>query len=329
MTIKRRELTVSGKLCLEALRRFPGYSVNSITHYLERRYPDIFTNFSSTRANVQRLAGIKDLSGYTRIKERYPSLPPVAMPPTMRKIRVDYDLPFGKYGIMADLHLPYHEPLPIKRAMDWFRYEKITGLILLGDFMDCAAVSFWMPTKRRDFMHEVEQACDFLDLLKKSFPRCKIIVMQGNHEERLANYFNMHAPELVDMPGADMATIISANERGLDVLERKQKIVAAEMTLIHGHEIRGGSTVVSPARWAMLRGKACCAVGHWHCTIEATENDLNRKMVTCWSIGCLCDLEPDYSPVGNRWNWGCAMLNYKQDTWEFQNKRILNNGKMV
>jgi hypothetical protein len=195
--------------------------------------------------------------------------------------------------------------------------------------MDCRALSYWRQTERTNFMGEVEKTLDFLDMLRKYFPGCKIIIQQGNHEERLENSFKECAPRLIDMPGADMQDILSADGRDIEVLERKQKIVASELTIIHGHEMRGGNTVVSPARWAMLRGKACCAVGHWHVTSEQTEQDINRKMVTCWSVGCLCDLEPDYCAVGNRWNWGAAIVHYDGKYWELENRRILSNGKMV
>jgi predicted phosphodiesterase len=322
-------MQISTALLLEALRRFPGYSDRSVAHYIMRRQPEIFKGFETTRNHIRRLRGHTRLCGRSIEKQRHPSLPAeIVMPPTSRKIRTDYKLPHGTWGIMVDLHLPFHEPKPIERTLEYFKDQKVTGIIL-QELMDCAALSYWMPTEKRDFLKEVERTCDFLDILKKNFPKCKIIIQQGNHDERLANYFNEHAPELIDMPGADMETILSADNRNIEVLERKQKITASELTIIHGHEMRGGSTVVSPARWAMLRGKACCAVGHWHTTSEATENDLNRKMVTCWSVGCLCDLEPDFSPVGNRWNWGCAILHHGTGNWEFVNRRILNNGKLV
>jgi len=37
----------------------------------------------------------------------------------------------------------------------------------------------------------------------------------------------------------------------------------------------------------------------------------------------MCDLHPDYNPIGNDWNWGCALINVeKNGNFEVVNNKI-------
>ena len=78
-----------------------------------------------------------------------------------------------------------------------------------------------------------------------------------------------------------------------------------------------------------LKAKTSCFQGHNHQTSEHTEPTLTGKMVTTWSLGCLCELHPAYMPL-NRWNHGFAIvdLGANKDDFEFRNKRIFN-GKIL
>jgi len=320
-------------LCaIDARRRFPDSSYRSLARFLIARHPGMFKNFEHARATVRFTCGVKfNGKGNKVCKAGVPPNDPKKLMPCQRHInRSDYRLPTGTWGILSDLHVPFHEIKPIESAMEWFKDNKITGIILNGDAQDCEGVSYWHSTRRRDFVSEVEDMCDFLDMLRAAFPKVKIVFRRGNHEDRLEDYYRSNAPQLADLVTSDMSAILALKKRKIEWLERKQKITINNFTLLHGHEMRGGYSPVSAARWAILRAKACCAVGHFHATSECTENDINKKMITTWSIGCLCDLEPDYNPYGNKWNWGAAMLyNDGGDNWEFDNRRILMNGKLV
>lgn len=316
------------KIALEALRRFPQVSTRTLAMYLTKRRPDVFRNYNAARAVVQRYRGLKKWNS-EGTKHRHPMLPAPVIPPSRHQERLDYRLPHGVWGIMADLHIPFHERKPIDATLEWFRKIKVDGILFLGDLMDCEALGYWTPTRRTDFMAEVEATLDFLDYLKKAFPKAKIVIKQGNHEQRLKTYFQANAPQLIDMPTAEMGDILGCDRRGIKVLDDKQKITAGALHLLHGHEMRGGSTIVSPARWAFLKGLSCGVVAHWHKTSEVSPTTLDDTILTCWSIGCLCNLHPDYNPYGNQWNWGAAALYYGGKDWEFENRRILKNGKMV
>jgi hypothetical protein len=57
---------------------------------------------------------------------------------------------------------------------------------------------------------------------------------------------------------------------------------------------------------------------------------LKGELITTWSFGCLCDLEPEYNPYGNDWNWGFGLISIeKSGHFEVINLRVLPSGKVV
>jgi len=99
--------------------------------------------------------------------------------------------------------------------------------------------------------------------------------------------------------------------------------------VIHGHEYKNAITSpANPARTFFLRTKDNTAGGHYHQTSEHPEPSIKGKLITCWSIGCLCDLHPKYMPL-NKWNNGFAKYErYDENFWHIDNKKIIE-GRVV
>ena len=105
--------------------------------------------------------------------------------------------------------------------------------------------------------------------------------------------------------------------------------MAGKLPVLHGHEIRNIQRTVNPARGLFLRAKSWAACSHCHTTSEHTTRDINGQVITTWSFGCLCDLQPEYNPFGNDWNWGFALVNVNDDGgFEVENKRIMPSGRV-
>ena len=253
----------------------------------------------------------------------------VPLPQTWRRKISDFHLPPGSYLVLSDVHVPFHEMKPLEAAVQAGQAEKVDAIFINGDFQDCASVSFW-PTAHRDFNREVEAVIDTFDWLRHEFPDAKIYYKGGNHEYRLPRLFVSKMPELAETPLSAMETVIGFEERGIEFLDYNQKVYAGLLPIVHGHEFGWLSRAVNPARGLFLRAKSFAACSHCHTTSEHTARDINDMIITCWSFGCLCDLSPDYNPLGNDWNWGFGLLNVEKDkNFEVINRRILPNGKVV
>ena len=314
-----------------AIRRFHHLPALTISRYILHSYGDQFDNDLETiRTRVRYYLGKhgdknrKDISDKDLFRDEK-----AKMPQTWRMIRKPYILPPGLWLALFDVHVPFHEPKPLEAAIRYGQMEKVDGILLGGDIWDCASVSHW-PQTRRDFNKETELFLDFLNLLRGEFPGKKIVYKPGNHEYRLPRYFVSKAPELIGSPLAAMETVIGFEEMGIDFLDYFQIVQAGKLPILHGHEVGRIDRSVNPARGLFLRTKSFAACGHCHTTSQHNERNIKGEILTTWSFGCLCDLSPEYSPYGNRWNWGFGLVNVQKDgNFEVVNRRILPSGQVV
>lgn len=314
----------------DAIRRFSHLGNKTIARYILHAYGELFENdLEKIRSRVRRVRGQNGQQNRERVvdKGQYGKTP-VTMPQTWRKIRTPYKLPPGLWLVLSDLHVPYHEPLPLEAAIQYGHLQKVDGLFINGDFQDDAAVGFWYKEKR-DFIGEIEKVVDMLDFLRGEFPKQYFVYKPGNHEYRLPRYYEKYAPELIGSPLAAMETMLGFEERNIEFLDYNQKVMAGELPIIHGHEYPAISKAVNAARGLFLKTKTFAACSHCHATSEHSSRDINDVMLTTWSFGCLCDVHPDWNPFSD-WNWGCALINVEKDGFfEVENRRILHNGKVV
>jgi len=116
---------------------------------------------------------------------------------------------------MPDVHVPFHEPKPIEAAVKYAQDQGATGILFNGDLQDCAAVSFWPSTSKRDFDKETETMLDFLDFIEKEFPGIPKVWKPGNHEYRLPRYYGAKAPELIGMPLMSFDVVLGLEYRNI------------------------------------------------------------------------------------------------------------------
>lgn len=76
-----------------------------------------------------------------------------------------------------------------------------------------------------------------------------------------------------------------------------------------------------------MKGKVSAIQGHNHQVSEHTEPDMNGRIVTTWSQGCLCELHPEYLPI-NKWAHGFAIVDIDKEDFQVRNKRIFK-GKIL
>lgn len=235
-----------------------------------------------------------------------------------------------RIGIMSDIHVPYHNIPALTAAISYLKKQKIDGLLLNGDAIDCHRLSrFIKDPKKRNFKLELDTFKELFNVLEKQL-KCKIYFKLGNHEIRYQHFLYEKASELAGIEEFEFENIIKARARGVTIIQDKQVMRMNGLNGIHGHEYIGGiSAPVNVARGLYLRGKVSAFQGHNHATSEHSETDMNGKITTTWSIGCLSELHPDYMPL-NKWNHGVADvdLDANGSDYEFRNKRIYN-GKVL
>jgi len=212
----------------------------------------------------------------------------------------------SRVGILSDIHVPYHNIEALTAAITYLKKQKVDGLLLNGDAIDCHRLSrFVKDPNKRNFKQELDTFKQLFDVLEKQL-KCKIYFKTGNHEARYQQFLMEKAAELMGIEEFTFSAIIQSRARGIEIIDDKRVMKLNSLNGIHGHEYVGGiSAPVNIARGLYLKGKTSAFQGHNHATSEHTESDMNGKVTTTWSIGCLSELHPAYMPL-NKWNHGCA-----------------------
>jgi predicted phosphodiesterase len=235
---------------------------------------------------------------------------------------------FSRIGILSDIHVPYHNIGAVTAAIQFLKKDKIDALLLNGDTIDCYQLSrFCKDPKKRSFADELKGMKQLIEVLQREL-KCKIFFKYGNHEERYDHFLFQKAKELIGIEEFELDSIIKARVEGIDIIKDKRIIQLNGLNVIHGHEfVQGIFNPVNVARGLFLRGKTSALQGHSHQTSEHTESDMNGRITTTWSTGCLCELNPAYMPL-NRWNTGFCVVDLSETDFDVRNKRIYK-GKVL
>lgn len=236
------------------------------------------------------------------------------------------DLDVTGYGcIMADLHMPYHDKEAIEAAVEHAQKRNATRfLLILGDLLDCYQESAYCRDPRRASLDaELATVYEFLSDMTRMFDT--VIFKGGNHERRHQDYIYRHAPALAGIRSLELPQLMGLPELGIEYVSWDSPIYAGEhLTLIHGHEY--GRSLFSPvnaARGLFMRALECSITAHYHRTSHHDEADIRGRDISTWSVGCLCDLHPEYARL-NKWNHGFMLFETDgADDWNVENHRIV------
>jgi predicted phosphodiesterase len=324
-TVLKRELAA------KIVDRFPDSPNRSIARVLRAENPDAFPSLENARAVVRSLRGSMGVDHRERnspVKRTKPlGWQQAVIPPTASKKRTPLVLTGPmKLGVFSDLHIPYHNPQAVEVAIGHMKKAKCDTLLINGDLGDFYACSRHEKDPRRRLSEELDAIRQFLFWLRSQFPKQRILYKIGNHETNLERYLMREAPVLLGVPDFTIRDVLKLDSFNIEVVESLQLIQAGKLSIYHGHELpQGMSSPVNPARGLWMRVQETILCGHWHRTSEHTETTgISRKVSSCWSVGCLCDLSPDYAIV-NRWNHGFAIVDIDKDgSFEVHNHKIID-----
>lgn len=247
------------------------------------------------------------------------------MPPSLAKKWEPFELGSGiRVGILSDIHIPYHDEQALTAAVEHLKRRRPDVVLLNGDYGDFYTISrFLKNPKKRNFKREIKLQREGLQWLRSQFPKARLVYKLGNHDERYDHWMWNHAPEISDLPQVRLPSILGCKKLGVEVVGDGRPVMAGKLAIFHGHEMNGGPFVPAmPARSAFLRTTASVLVGHHHRTSTHVQPNWKHEEIACWSVGCLCDLTPEYSRV-NAFNHGSATVDVSADgQFEVQNLRI-------
>lgn len=326
-------MTYQQQVLVALLQKFPKASSKTLARMAYKQNPTLWPGLEAARNTARRIRGAsgKDRTtvvGFTRPKQK--SGDPFGKLPEPAKSLFEWkavDVP-GPVGalILADMHIPYHDPAALRAALHWGRGRGAEVVVLNGDVADFFSVSHWEKDPReRNFAAEIQAVREFLAVVRAVFPRARVLYKLGNHEERYIRYMWLKAPELLGVGDFDIASVLRFKDYGIELVDNCCVIKVGPLNVLHGHEYKFAiSNPVNPARGLFLRGKVHAVCGHFHQSSQHSEKNLEQKVVSTWSTGCLCNLNPYYQPINN-WNHGFLYADVNRGgSFQVKNLRIVD-----
>lgn len=253
------------------------------------------------------------------------------MPPSIAEPWLPVELGNGiKVAVLSDIHIPYHSEVALKSAVKYCKARKPDVLLLNGDLADFYTISrHQKDPSKRNFKQEIQAVQAGLAWLRSEFPKARIVLKAGNHEDRWQHWLWNAAPEISDFERMTLSEWLDASKYGVEVVTDQRPIMAGRLPIMHGHEVgKGISAPVNAARGLFLRTTSTMLIGHGHRTSQHVEPDWRHVDTACWSTGCLCDLNPAYAVV-NKWNYGFAFVNVGSlGEFHVDNLRISADGEI-
>lgn len=296
----------------------------TLAKLLKKEHSKIYKDVEHARDFIRAIRGLKgsNLHQKTTDKSLYVAKSPYfTLPKSAIVKRQPVNIKGEKILLLKDIHFPYHDEEALSIALSYGIEKGCDTLYLNGDILDCHTLSRWeKDPESRSFSQELETVRSFLQMVSPLFK--KVYYKEGNHEERYWRYLSSHAPELVEIDAFNLQSLMWLEQYGVEWIDGRTFAKFNSLNVVHGHEF--GQNVFSPvniARGLYLRAKSHAICGHWHQTSEHNEKDINGKIITTWSVGCLCDLSPRYRPA-NQWNHGFAILHRDGKNFHVENKKI-------
>jgi len=323
------------EIVIKAIEKFPDVPSLTLAKMLYKKHPLMFSSVENCRSAVRYRRGNKGKKSMGDLKDKSMTRPngkagyTAEIPASIARPKKPFKIPDGKTLLMSDIHVPYHDDKALRAALEHGDRLEPDNVVLNGDILDFFSVSRWEKNpEERNMAKELQLSRQFLSHLRSRYPKARIIYKMGNHEERWEKYMWTKAPEICGCTDFQLYKLLDFAKYGIEEVAGKQKMKAGKhLTIIHGHELFGANAPINFARTLQTNLGVCTIAGHRHNTSEHSQKTADDKYVTCWSLGCLCDMAPEYAII-NKWTHGFATFELKGNDFKVDNKRIIN-GEVV
>ena len=318
--------------------KYPDMPTSTLARLICSKDKNSYKNFDDARQALRYIEGKKGDTLRKCVKKtdffKPDSRPmnPYNLPETHKEDRLPFKLPLACDNILliSDIHIPYHDLDAIKVAFDYGKKEKVNTVFINGDLIDFYQLSqFEKDPRKRRVREEFEAAKQFLQALRKAFPKAEIYWLEGNHDIRYQKWLMSKCAEIFDDNYYHLEQRLRLNEERVKLINENTLVKAGKLSITHGHHVmRGFFSPVNSARGVYMKAKQSTIIGHVHKVSTHSETDMDGKVITTWSTGSLCELKPDYSPLVSNYQHGFAhILIERNGDYTVKNYQIIN-GKL-
>lgn len=316
-----------GKIVLDYLEKYKEFSKNALAEKIYLDHPLIFNDKEDARCIIRYYTQASGKSNASKINKEHVRKG-YCLPKSQSKKSGSYSLPVQYKSILwlSDIHIPNHNEEALRLAIDYGIENNVDCIVLGGDLIDNNPFTKHDKKPDRGEARSMFDAVkEFLISLRFTFPEAKIIWIEGNHDKWYQKWLMKNAPMVWDDPYYSLETRLRLDDYEILYMHEKQILKIDGLHLLHGHTlIRGVFNPVNPARGVFIRAKASTIIGHCHQSSKHTESNLKGQIISCFSTGALCELNPDYDPHNTKHNLGFAHITRNNGNFHVNNKEIYN-----
>lgn len=315
----------------EVIDKFPNVGNRTLARLLVEQYPELYTVETARAAIRYRFGATGDAARKHATKVELKPHCTLDLPPGIKQVRSPMLFPKpGDWMMLSDIHIPFHHEESIESAVKYAVDHKVRNLYLNGDCVDFPKFSdFVQDPRTASPSGELDLLRRFLKRLKKYF-KGELVYKIGNHEIRYERYLYGRASAVVGIEAFELHKVLGLDELGYKCVYSKQHAVIGDYNIFHGHELPSGmGAPANPARTLFNRIHSNGMMGHCHYRTDWTAIDaMSKKLYTTHSIGCLCQLIKDYSPV-NSWNHGAGHIKVGDKKKTIFKNLLIDRGQVV
>ena len=327
---KAREYVV--KYTELALKHKKQYSKRFIAGILLADYPDVYkdqedarkailyvTNSTGDKTKLRKDSDIFVAEQFALIPEalkEYETNEPFTVP-----------MVYNKTIWVADLHSLFYNKKALEIAVNHGAKIGCNSVVILGDFMDFYALSKFDKNPKISigfFETEQELGQEILSMLQKVFGY--VVLKYGNHDKRREDFIYRIASKYPDFADyARLSDFLFYDGCTVNFVEDYRHVIYGKLNAIHGHEYFAGNGAIHVAYNRLNKAFDNIVSAHSHRAQSIIRKDINGKIYGSFALGCMCQLNPRYSPK-NDWTNGFGISEMESDgEYVFENKLIIGN----
>lgn len=251
-----------------------------------------------------------------------------------------------KILIMTDLHVPYQDDKAIDCAIQYGKkMYKPDTIVINGDFLDFYSLSRFdkNPNRKDTVQDDLNMGKNYLEIIRKNFPKAKIYYLEGNHESRLKKYLYKNI-ELVSLEALKLENLLDLKKYKIefvgsspDYWKNKTDIghlKLGDSIIMHGDNRLNGASTSKYSCYSIkntIHGstQSNTIIGHVHRLGMYYQSNPYNNIVGVES-GCLCQI----SGTAN-WQQGFSTFEVVNDksvnhkTYLIQNGVLMVDGKKI
>lgn len=223
--------------------------------------------------------------------------------------------------VLSDVHIPGQDDALMDVWLDRLASFDWDGVDIIGDVIDCYALSRFDKNPRRKFtiQDEIDIARSFLERMREAAgPKCDIRYTEGNHEARLTRVLWSTAKPFAHLRNMNIPGLMGLKDLNIKYYSPERPYRIGDLWYMHGDLAR-------KSNWSMTHGgtgAAACVkrvsgsvmMGHTHQMGLACFRNWHG-LVEGYECGCMCNFDQEYIVGFPQWQQGWCEVTFEGPTY--------------